>query len=189
VRIELALREGGESGRSLETGEASLGRALTLDAQDRAALEYLGELRSAAARWKASHGHAKPRDFDLAAEPFTKVLGLVPDSQESLLALTHLYLARAAWERKNGLDPGPTLVQGRAWLARILKARPRLGVALALQGGLNLEEAEGLSPKGRSVKAQEALQTFREALGLNRNLLGDWQPRVDRATTLARAAP
>ena len=181
MRIELTLRAGEDPNKLLPEGEAILAKALAQDPRNRDSLQYLGELRSAAARWKALHGHAWREDFELAAKAFHQALEVAPEHQETLLALAHLELDRAEWERATGKDAGPSLTEGHKALDRILKVRPRWGEALALQGGLSLAEAEGLPPAARSPKAKEALRNFKEAFTLNSHLVEEWKPMAERA--------
>jgi serine/threonine-protein kinase len=180
VKIELALREGREP-VSPNKGEAALAKALALDPHDRDSHQYLGELRTAWARWKALHRRAEARDFDLAAEAFQGALNSTPHSQETLLALASLHLARAQWERERGQDPTPSLSRGRAALDPLLKARPHWAETIALKAGLGLVEVGALPPAERGPRAGEALRTFQEAFRLNRNLVGAWKPLADQA--------
>jgi serine/threonine protein kinase len=186
VRAEHAVSAGADPNRDLQAGEAALAKALTLDVHYWGPLQYLGELRSAAATWRALHHHADRKDFDLATEAFQRALDVTPDSQETLLAMARLYRARAAWERAAGGDPGRSIAVGRTVLERVLKARPQWGEALALRGGLLLEEAEGLAPNGSGPKAREALKDLSEAFSINRNLAQAWQPWAERAQRLER---
>jgi serine/threonine-protein kinase len=188
VQAEQAISAGTDPTRNLQAGEAALARAQALDAHYWGPLQYLGELRSAAATWRALHHHADRKDFDLATEAFQRALDVTPDSQEALLALARLCRARAAWERTVGGDPGRSLAEGRTALERVLKARPQWGEALALRGGLLLEEAEGLPPSGRGPKVREALKDLGEAFALNRNLARAWKPWVERAQRLRSAS-
>ena len=173
---------------SLTRGAATFVMALALDPRDPDSLQYLGELRAAIAKWRALHGRGERKHFEAAREAFTKALEIAPDNQEILLGLSRLYRDRAEWERGVGQDAGPSLALGQSTLGRVLKARPRWGEALALQGGLCLEEAEILAPGARALKAREAGQAFTEAFTLNRNLLRDWKPRSDRAQRLLQPA-
>lgn len=186
VRIELALRDGGDPTPIIARGEGILGKLLAENPNDREALLFLGELRSAAVRWKAIHRKAEPKEFDRAAEPLKKALEGSADSQETLLTLVRLSLARGEWERAGGRNPGQSLAQGRAPLERLLKVRPRWGEALALKAGLDLLEAESLPQPRQAARAKEALQVFTEALALNPNLAGDWKPQAERAQKLAK---
>ena len=181
MRIELALRGNEDPNKLLLEGEATLAKALAQDPRARDVLQSQGVLRLAATRWKALHGQAGPKDFELAAKAFRNALEVAPDHQETLLAFAHLELDRAEWERTTGQDAGPSLAEGRKALARILKVRPRWGEALALQGGLSLAEAEGLPPAARGPKAREALRNFKEAFALNSHLVEEWKPGADRA--------
>ena len=187
VRAEHAVSAGTDPARDLQAGEAALAKALALDARDRDSLQYLGELRSAAAAWRALHRRAERKDFDLAAQAFQQALEITPDSQETLLAQARLYRVRASWERAMGEDPGPSLAAGRTVLERVMKVRPQWGEALALRGSLLLEEAEGLAPTGGGPKAGEALKDLSAAVALNRNLLRAWKPWTERAQRLERA--
>ena len=187
VRVETMLHEGGDPSPNLLRGEATLAKALALDPRDPDSLQYLGELRAAGARWRALHGRGERKHFEAAREAFTRALEAAPDNQEILLGLSRLYRDRAEWERSAGQDPGPSLVLGQSTLARVLKARPRWGEALALQGGLCLEEAESLTPGERASKAREAGQAIADAFALNKNLLRDWKPRADRVQRLIQA--
>jgi serine/threonine-protein kinase len=187
VRIEQALTTGADPTRDLQAGEAALAKALALDAKDHDSLQYLGELRAAAAAWKARRGRAGQGDFDRAAEAFQRALASAPDSQETLLAQAALCRTRAAWTRVRREDPGPSLARGQAALEQVTRARPRWAEALALRGSLALEEAEGLAPGGGSPKAGEALKDLGEALALNRNLARVWRPWMERAQHLERA--
>jgi serine/threonine-protein kinase len=180
VRVELALRDGREAGPIIRRGEALLARALALDPQDRDALQYLGELRLATAMWNALHHRGQGRDFTSAAEPFGKALEISGDSLEIQLALARLCLAQAQWERATRQDAETSIARGQAWVARILKTRPRWGEPLAVRGGLDLAEAEGLPPDGRAGKTREAQQAFTEAFSLNRNLVAEWKPLAER---------
>ena len=181
MRIELALRGNEDPNKLLLEGEATLGKALAQDPRARDVLQSQGVLRLAATRWKALHGQAGPKDFELAAKAFHQALEVAPEHQETLLALAHLELDRAEWERATGKDAGPSLLESHKALDRILKVRPRWGDALALQGGLSLAEAEGLPPAARSPKAKEALRNFKEAFALNSHLVKEWMPRAERA--------
>jgi serine/threonine-protein kinase len=181
MRIELTLRVGEDPNRLLVEGEATLAKALAQDPLARDSLQYLGELRSATARWKALHGRAGQQDFELAAKAFRNSLEVAPEHQDTLLALAHLELDRAEWERAKGLDARPSLIESRKALDRILKVRPRWGEALALQGGLELAEAEGLPSEARGPKAKEALWNFQEAFSINSHLVREWKPMADRA--------
>lgn len=189
VRIETALREGGDPSSNLSRGEGALAKALALDSRDPETLHYLGELRFSVAVWKAQHHRAERKDFDRALEAFEGALKVVPDSQETLLALGHLYLDFAGWERIQGLDSGASLAQGLAALARIQAVHPRWAEAIALRGGLSLEKAESLSPTERGLKAKEALQAFHEAFRLNRHLIEPWKTRADQAQRWGMAVP
>ena len=181
ARIELAVRADEDPNNLLLKGETALAKALAQDPRARYALQYLGELRSASARRKAFHGRASQKDFELAAKAFRHSLEVAPDHQETLLALAHLELDRAEWERTTGKDASPSLLESHKALDRILKVRPRWGEALALQGGLSLAEAEGLPPAARGPKAKEALRNFKEAFALNSHLVREWQPMAERA--------
>ena len=185
VRVELALRDGGDPASSIHRGESLLAKALALDPHDLNALQYLGELRSAAARWKMLRHQAQRKDFTAAAEPFGTALGLSSESPLIQLALARLCLAQARWERTTQLDAGPSIARGQSLVSRLLKTRPRWGEALAIRGGLNLVEAEGLSPSGRPQKAKEAQQDFAEAFSSNRNLVMDWKPLAQQAQAMA----
>ena len=133
------------------------------------------------------HARASRQDFEQAAKAFKNSLEVVPEHQETLLAFAHLELDRAEWEMATGQNAGPSLTESRKALDRILKVRPRWGEALALQGGLNLAEAEGLPPEARSPKAKEALQNFTEAFSLNSHLVGEWKPIAERARRWSKA--
>ncbi len=189
VRIERTLRVGGDPTSSIQRGEFILAKVLVLDPQDPDALHYLGELRTAAARWRVLHQNAQLKDFTAAAEPLEKALDVASDSLEIQLALAHLYLTQAQWARTTGQDAAPSLVRGRAILVRILKTQPRCAEAIALRGGLDLEEAEIPSPDRRTSKASEAQRAFVEAFSLNRNLIAEWKPLAERARQLAESAP
>ncbi len=184
ARIELALRDGGDPGPSLVKGEGALARALRMDPRNRDALLSLGELRSAEARWKAQHLRAERKDFDRAVDTFGVARQVNPASKELQLAQATLYLARARWERASGQDPAPSLAQGRALILGILKDRPAWSEAVALQGGLYLEEAQGLRLVERGPKAMESIQSFIQAFTLNKNLRPVWKPAADRAQQL-----
>ena len=71
---------------------------------------------------------------------------------------------------------------------RLLKTRPSWAQALALRGGFLLEEAESLPPGNRAPKAQEALQAFKTAFTMNRNLVKAWQVQADHAQRLCGGA-
>ena len=187
VRIELALRDGGDPGQSQVKGEAFLAKAMRTDSRNRDALLCLGELRSAAAKWKALHQRATRKDFELATEAFGLARRENPDSLEIQLAQASLCLARARWERAGGQDPSSSLTQGRALIVRILKERPAWSEAVAIRGGLGLEEAQGLTPTERGPKAMEALQDFIEAFTHNKNLIRVWKPMADRAQQIHTA--
>jgi serine/threonine-protein kinase len=188
VRIEIDLRGGGDPNRSLARGEANLAKALTLDPNNRDAWQYLGELRSAAARWKAAHRRAGQEDFERAAKAFGRALEIDPGSQESQLVLARLCLARADWERSMGQDPGSSLARCKALLIGILKAHPGWPEGLVVQGGLDLQEAEGHAPGERGQQAKEALQHFRQAFTLNQNLTREWDPMASRAEQIQQAS-
>ncbi len=188
VRLESALSEGGNPVSSLTHGEVILARALALDPMDQYSLQYLGELRSALAIWMAFHGRAELKHFDSAEEPFQKAIQVAPNDQEILMELTRLYLARAAWERTTGQDGSSSITKCRSLLERIQKARPRWGEALALRGGLSMEEAEHLSASARVSKAKEAVRAFDEAFSLNGNLTREWRPQHERAQRIVKAS-
>jgi serine/threonine-protein kinase len=189
VRIESALRTGLDPMRNLNMGEVALARSLAQDPRDRDSLLYLGELRSALARWKAMHHRAEAADFEKAASSFKKALEIVPDSIETQLALANLFLAWAQWERTTGRDCRSSLASGRKFLSRALATSPRLGEAIALKGALDLEEAELLQAGARVDKGQASLKDFNDAFALNQNLVGIWKSWSNRAQVLARAAP
>ena len=128
---------------------------------------------------------AQRKDFTTAAEPFGTALGLSSDSPLIQLALARLCLAQARWERTTQLDAGPSIARGQSLVSHLLKTRPRWGEALAIRGGLNLVEAEGLSPSGRPQKAKEAQQDFAEAFSSNRNLVVAWKPLAQQAEAMA----
>ncbi|NWJ39691.1 MAG: protein kinase [Geothrix sp.] len=188
VRVEGSLRHGGEFASFQAGGEAVLAKVLTRDPRHRDALEYLGELRTAAAMAKARRGQAQAKDFEVADQILARALEILPDSQESWLQRARLCLARAEWERSTARDPAPSLASGEACLARVLKVRPKLGEAIALQGALKLEEARSLSASSRTRRVEEAQQAFREAFSLNRNLMGEWKSLADSTQSLARPA-
>jgi tetratricopeptide (TPR) repeat protein len=189
VRIESALLTGLDPMRNLNMGEVALARSLAQDPRDRDSLLYLGELRSALARWKALHHHAEAADFEKAASSFKRALEVVPDAIETQLALANLFLSWAQWERTTGRDCRSSLASGRNFLSRVLAARPRLGEAIALKGALDLEEAELLQAGARVDKEQESLKDFNDAFALNQNLVGTWKSWSNRAQVLARVAP
>ncbi|WP_285570932.1 protein kinase domain-containing protein [Geothrix limicola] len=212
VRLELCLRDGAEPASHLQRGEALLAKALAVDAQDRDALQYLGELRVAAAQWKAAHLRAQPRDFRSAAQPLEQALKVAPEATDLELLLARCYLAEARWERLSA--PGERLsaagaerlstrgerasaqderpserssrARAQALLAHLGTLRPRWGEAMAVQGALQLEEAEGLPTGARSAMAAEAHRVFAEAFGLNGHLLAEWKAQDERAQKLAK---
>jgi serine/threonine-protein kinase len=188
VRIESEVRTGTDPMPNLAAGEADLGSILAQDSRDRDALQYLGELRAAAAEWKALHHRADKADFEMAASAFTKALEIVPSSVESQLALAHLHLSRARWERTSGKGPMSSLAAGRQILQRVLASRPHLGEALVLKGAFSLEAAELQPARERATLGEEALQAFNEAFSLNQNLLRDWKSASNRAQELAKTA-
>jgi tetratricopeptide (TPR) repeat protein len=188
LRAERALREGRDPAPDLRAGEAALAKALKQDAHDGEAQLYLGELRAAGAAWRVKTRQAESGDFDRAAQPLNEALRVNPTHPEASLAFARLLLARGAWERSKGLDPGPSLALGRATLDRVLKPRPQWAEALAVGAALTLEEAEGLPAGKQAAKARVALQAFEAALALNRNLAGEWAPRRDRARRLEAGA-
>jgi serine/threonine-protein kinase len=188
VRMEAAIREGGDEGRILAIGEARLAEALRLDPDDRNTLMYLGELRSAAARSRKLVHLAEGKAFDQAAGSLETALRVDPDLQEARLHLVRLYCARAAWERTLGRDSHHSLSLGWTWLEEVLKMRPRWAEAILLQGMLNLEEAEGLPAAHRASKASEALQAFKDALALNQNLGEILNPLADHAKRMSRGS-
>jgi hypothetical protein len=173
----------------MDQGESLLGKALARDPNDRDALQYLGELRAAGVLWKVKRHRAQRSDFASVAEPLEKALALSGDPLEIQLALARLWLAQAQWERATQQDAGPSLAHGQSLAGRLLKTRPRWGEALAIQGGLNLEEAERLPSRDRLLKSREAQQAFAGAFTLNRNLIAEWKPMADRARTLAEKMP
>lgn len=184
VRVETMVRAGGNPAPSLARGESTLAKALALDPRDSDSLHYLGELRAAGARWMALHGRAERKHFDSAQEPYLRALETSPDNQELLLGLSRLLRDRAEWERNSGRNPGPSLALCQSSVTRVLKPRPHWGEALALRGGLCLEQAEALAGSERAAKAKEALRAFEEAFANNKNLLRDWKPCADRAQRL-----
>jgi tetratricopeptide (TPR) repeat protein len=169
-------------------GEVALARGLAQDSRDRDSLQYLGELRFAATKWKALHHRAGTVDFEQAASAFNSALKVVPDSFETYLALANLHLCRAQWERTTGKDSRRSLAIGRDFLQRVLVVRPRFGEALALKGALDLEEAEVLQSGDRVKKGQESLSSFNEAFKLNQHLVEIWKSMSNRAQDLARAS-
>jgi len=187
VRMKASLHEEGKPATNLGRGEAFLGQALSVAPEDRDVLHCLAELRFAAVRWKVQHYLAERKDFDRTLEAFERALQVDPDSQETLLALGHLYLDLSEWERIQGLSSGVSLAKGWAALERIQALRPQWAEAIALRGGLMLEEAEGLSPTERGQKAKEAIQAFSEAFRINRHLIEAWKTKADRAQR--RGAP
>jgi serine/threonine-protein kinase len=189
VRIEVALREGGDLEPTLSRGEAALAKALALAPRDRDAWQHLGELRAAAARWKAQHRRAERRDFERAAETFQCALERAPGSQEIQLAMGLLCLDRAEWERAVGQDPAATLAQGQALLAGLLARRPGWAEARAVQAGLNLAASAARVPAEREGLARAAAQAFTEAFSLNPHLAEAWRPRADRAHRGGAGAP
>jgi serine/threonine-protein kinase len=186
VWTEKALRTGLDPSPNIIAGEAALAKGLAQDSRDRDTLQYLGELRSAAAKWKAIHHRAKDADFDKAEHSFHQALGVMPSSVETLLSLVNLYLYRAQWERVTGRNSEHSLSLGRDVLSRVLQIRPNLGEALALKGGLDLEEAETLQAGARITKGAESVIFFKEAFTLNQNLIGDWKIMSNRAQNLSK---
>ena len=184
VRVELALRRGGDAVPSIQRGETMLAKALALDPQAPDALQYFAELRAAAARWKAARHRAQREDFTRADECFRRALEVQGDSQELQLAQARLCLGQAQWERAARLDPGASLERGRSILSRILKSQPGCADAMAIQGGLLMEEAESLPGPGASTKSEKAQQAFSTAFRLNRNLLAEWKPIAERGRHL-----
>jgi serine/threonine-protein kinase len=187
VRIEDTMRTGLDPMPYLTMGEAALARGLAQDSRDRDSLQYLGELRFAATKWKVLHHRADKVDFEQAASAFNSALKVVPDSIETYLALANLHLCRAQWERTTGKDSRRSLATGRDFLKRVLAIRPRFGEALALKGALDLEEAEVLQSGDRVKKGQESLSSFNDAFKLNQNLVKIWKSISNRAQDLARA--
>jgi serine/threonine-protein kinase len=189
VRIDRTPRDGGDPSSTIQRGEFQLAKVLAVAPQDRDALYYLGELRSAAAKWKTLHHIAQRNDFTSAAHPFGLALEVSGNSPEIQLALARLCLAQAQWERNTRQDPGPSLARGQSRVSHLLKSQPRWAAAIAVSAGLNLEEAEGLPTGERTLKAAEAQQAFTEAFTLNKNLIADWKPLAERAQQLAKSAP
>jgi tetratricopeptide (TPR) repeat protein len=187
VRVQQALG-GGDPTRELAQGERALAKGLALDPRDPDCLRYLGELRTAAAKWKAGHHQAQKRDFEQAEEPLRQVLQVARDHRDTLMILADLWLSRGVWERSMGQAQGASFAQSRECLNRILKLRPKWGEALALQGHLELMEAESLPEALRAEKASESARCFKEAFARNGNLLADWKARADQAQRWGRAA-
>jgi tetratricopeptide (TPR) repeat protein len=187
VWAEKALRTGLDPVPFIIAGEFALAKSLAQDSRDRDSFQYLGELRSAAAKWNALHHRAKATDFDKAEQAFHRAIDVMPNSVETLLSLVNLYLNRAQWERATGQDSGRSLALGRETLSRVLKDRPHLGEALVLKGGLSLEEAETLRADARISKGAESMIFFKEAFTLNQNLIGDWKLMSNRAQSLSKA--
>jgi len=189
ARIEAARGEGDEPLRALALGEEFLKKALAMDADARDSLQALGELRIAAATWKARHRHAEARDFDQAAAPFVQALQVDPEAQDAQLELARLWLVRATWERGAGQDPAASLAQAQTQLEGLLKRRPQWGEAQLLTGSLRLEEAEPLAPAQQGPKAAEALHLLSAGVALNRNLAEGSKSITARALLLVKAAP
>jgi tetratricopeptide (TPR) repeat protein len=188
VRIELALRDNSNLDLSVARGETTLAKALAMDPRNPFSLQYLGELRSAAVRWNVYHGGTDQMHFDMAAESFKKGLEIAPNNLEIQIALARMYRDQAEWERVKGKDHGQSLAQGRILITQILAARPKWGEALAIQGGLKLEEAERLPVSGRRSMALEAVQAFNQAFQFNKNIIEYWRPSFDRASRITKTS-
>jgi serine/threonine-protein kinase len=189
VRVELTLQDGGDAAGNIQRGEALLAKALALNPQAPNALQYLAELQAAAAQWKAQQHRAQRRDFTLAAESFGRALDVAREPLDVQLGLARLWLAQARWERTTQQAVEGSLERGRSILSRILKAQPHCAEALAIQGGLDLEEAQTLPAGDARTKAAQANQALAEALRLNRNLVAEWKPSAEKARKLAASTP
>jgi tetratricopeptide (TPR) repeat protein len=159
-----------------------------MDPKNRDAWQYLGELRSAAASWKAAQRRAGQEDFERASEAFGRALEIDPGSQECQLALARLCLARADWEWSMRLDPGSSLARCKALLTGVMKARPGWPEAVVVQGGVHLQEAESSAPGERGQKAKESLLCFKQAFTVNPNLTREWEPLASRAEQIQQAS-
>jgi hypothetical protein len=173
----------------LQRGETVLAKALALDPRDPDLLQALGELRLAGVRWKVARHRAQRQDFILAVQPFDLALSASGRSQEIPLALARLALLQAQWERDAKQNVATSLARGQGLLAGLLKLTPRWAEALALRGGLRLEEAEGASAEGRRGLAAQAQQDFNEAFSLNQHLIPEWKPQAERTRQLAGIGP
>jgi len=185
VRLEGLMRSAGDASHPLAEGEAVLGKVLVKDPLRRDALQYLGELRTAAARLKSRRGQAQRKDFEAAELVLRKALDVRPNSRETLLSLVRLLLARAEWEGNTSQDQTPSLARGTVYLAEVLKARPGLGEAMALQAALDLEKARTQSAN-RSQLMEQAWLGFQAAFSTNGNLLGEFKPMADQAKPRAQ---
>ena len=186
VRLEGMARVAGDGAQVVAEGEAVLARVLDKDPQRRDALQYFGELRTAAARLKSRRGLAQRSDFEAAELVLKKALDLRPDSQETVLSLIRLLLARAEWERTTAQDQAPSLGRGAVFLALVLKARPSLGEAIALQAALDLEKARAQSQATRGQQAEQSRLAFQKAFSANGNLSAEFRPMADQARLLAQ---
>lgn len=185
VRLESSLGAGGDPTRHWRQGEALFQRVLSQDAGNAIAWNYLGELRSAFARWQGRQGQATQASFERARQAFAKALDTTPEDPETLLNLARLGVHQAEWEQARGRNPAPQLAHALMTLAKILKQRPDWGQALALQGELFRQEAMTLDPSSRVQKARQARSAFEEAFRINRNLQGEWQGALAEVRSLS----
>ncbi|WP_243304199.1 serine/threonine-protein kinase [Geothrix oryzisoli] len=191
VRVAWAVASGADPRAQVRTGEALLAQSLALDPKNHDTWQYLGTLRAAHARWKATWSQATEADFAAARDAFDHALAADPASQESLLALGQLWRAQAEWELARGQNASRALAEGSARAEALLQARPEWAEALALKGTLRLLEAEA-EPRGtRRRKGQEALKELAACGGANPHLARTLAPWMERARRLERgdAAP
>ena len=186
VRLEGMVGSVGDMAQPLVEGEAILAKVLVKDPQHRDALQYLGELRAAAARLRSRRGQGQWKDFEAAELVLRRALDLRPASQETLLSLIRLLLARAEWERNTMQDPAPSLARSSNDLTQVLKTRPGLGEVVALQATLDLEKARAQSQANRGQLAEQARLAFQAAFSSNGNLLVEFKPMADQARLMAK---
>ncbi len=186
VRLEGMIRSAGDAVQPVTEGEAVFAKVLVKDPRRRDALQYLGELRTAAARLKSRRGQAQHKDFEAAELALGGALDVRPHSQETMLSLVRLLLARAEWERVTAKDQTLSLARSAVFLAQVLRAKPGLGEAIALQAALDLERARMQSPASRGQQAEQARLGFQAAFSINGNLVAEFKPMADQARLMAQ---
>ncbi len=157
-----ALEAGQDPSAALAEAMPFLKRALAIDARNADLWQYLGAALAVKDRWRLRSG--RPVADQEAEEALLKALELSPSTQEPLLELGHLALARA---RAGAPESALRDTLGR--LDQALRQRPRWAEALALRSALR----QALAPAGSEAQRAAGLD-LEAALQANPNLKREW---------------
>jgi tetratricopeptide (TPR) repeat protein len=192
ARLDLAvwqLAKGGDPTELVAGARADLEHALSIDHEYQLAVNSLAEAELVEARWLAARKRDPRRAFARAESLSRSALDFSKGkSIDAMRVLAEVLRRRAETGAPAGGDRSADVREGIALASRALEKDPRLAIASAIEGALELTAARAAKPAERAAIADRARAALERALAIDANLARAYGPLQEEAQRLAQAA-